>query len=194
MQFIYQTERLSLQILNAEQAQTVCDFYCENKDFLEPYEPKRPANFYTASFHASNLSCEYHAFLKLSYIRYWIFAKENPSVPIGSVCFSNFMHGAFQKCMLGYKLGETACHNGYMTEALSFLLPIVMQEFHLHRIEAFVQPDNTSSIRLLSRLGFAEEGDLSSFAQINGIWTDHLLFSYVGSNSDCSVPGSTSIQ
>ena len=112
-------------------------------------------------------------------MRYWIFTKAHPNVPIGSVCFNNFLHGAFQKCMLGYKLGETDCHNGYMREVLLFMIPLIMQEFHLHRIEAYVQPDNFSSIRLLTRLGFIEEGYLSDYAQINGKWVDHLLFSYI---------------
>lgn len=183
MQFTYQTERLLLQILNPDQAVPVCNFYRENKEFLEPFEPKRPANFYTYEFHRSNLSYEYNAFLKLSYIRYWIFTKENPSIPIGSVCFNNILHGAFQKCMLGYKLGKSQCHKGYMQETLSALLPVVLQEIKLHRIEAFVQPDNESSIRLLSRLGFIEEGYLQSYAQINGHWKDHLLFSYWNRNN-----------
>lgn len=178
MKFIYQTERLLLQVLNSDQAALVCNFYKENKDFLEPFEPIRPANFYTYDFHHSNLSCEYNAFLKLSYIRYWIFTKENPTIPMGSVCFNNILHGAFKKCMLGYKLGKSACHHGYMQETLSTLLPIVMDEIKLHRIEAYVQPNNDSSIRLLSRLGFIEEGYLQSYAQINGQWKDHLLFSY----------------
>lgn len=193
MHFTYQTERLLLQVLNAEQADSVYHFYSENKTFLEPFEPLRPANFYTIAFHESNLSCEYNAFLKLTYIRYWIFKKEDPITPIGSICFNNFLHGAFQKCVLGYKLSENACHHGYMQEALSFLIPLVMQEFRLHRIEAYVQPDNHSSIRLLSRIGFSEEGYLASYAQINGKWTDHLLFSYL-KKSESSPSGNANNQ
>lgn len=193
MQFSYQTERLLLQILNADQASSVCNFYLENKDFLEPFEPKRPANFYTEAFHISNLACEHSAFLKLSYMRYWIFTKEHPKIPIGSVCFNNFLHGAFQKCTLGYKLAQKDCHKGYMQETLSLLIPTVMRECQLHRMEAYVQPNNTPSIRLLERLGFVPEGSLASYALINGQWTDHLLFSYLN-KSDASPSGSRIIQ
>lgn len=182
MQFTYQTNRLILQVLRPEDAAAVCQFYQENKQFLEPFEPLRPNIFYTEDFHHSNLLCEYDAFLKLSYFRYWLFLQENPKVPIGSVCFNNIMHGAFQKCMLGYKLGKNYCHHGYMLEALALLIPLVMKEISLHRIEAYVQPDNLPSIRLLSRLGFAEEGYLQKYAEIYGEWTDHLLFSYLNEN------------
>lgn len=179
MQFSYETKRLHLIVLNSDAAPAVQHFYQKNASFLEPFEPKRPENFYTIDFHKSNLACEYRAFLKLSYIRFWIIRKEAPNEPIGSVCFNNILHGAFQKCMIGYKLGEEFCHQGYMHEAISFLIPIVMGELNLHRIEAYVQPDNFASIHLLSSLHFAEEGYLQKFAEIQGNWTDHLIFSYI---------------
>lgn len=180
MQFEYKTKRLLLRVLSPEHAQTVCTFYTRNKTFLEPFEPKRPENFYTPSFHETNLHCEYQAFLNLSYVRYWLFPLNNPKqIPIGSVCFSSIQRGAFQKCMLGYKLAEDACHQGYMQEALSFLIPVAMSELKLHRLEAYVQPENLPSIQLLNRLNFKEEGYLSSFAQIDGTWRDHLLFSRI---------------
>lgn len=179
MKFEYQTDRLYLRILPSEYAHHIHEFYINNKTFLEPLEPKRPDNFYTLDFQKGNLNAEYQAFLKLKHIRYWLFAKENGTIPIGSVCFSHIMQGAFKKCMLGYKLAEDSCHHGFMTEALSFLVPETMHELGLHRVEAYVQPENLSSVELLTRLHFKEEGYLSSFAEINGNWADHLLFSYV---------------
>lgn len=179
MQFSYETKRLHLMVLNSDAALLVRQFYQQNATFLEPFEPKRPENFYTTDFHKSNLACEYRAFLKLSHIRFWIVRKEAPNELIGSVCFNNILHGAFQKCMIGYKLGENFCHNGYMQEAISFLIPIIISELKLHRIEAYVQPDNYASIHLLSKLHFTEEGYLQNFAQIQGKWTDHLIFSYL---------------
>ena len=179
MQFIYQTDRLLLKVLTPEYASAVNRFYQENRHFLEPFEPQRPVNFYQDDFHRSNLRCEYDAFLRLTHIRYWLLPKDAPDCLLGTVCFSNILHGAFQKCMAGYKLGQPFCRHGYMQEALSFLLPLLTKELRLHRIEAYVQPDNAPSIRLLSKLGFAEEGYLKQYAEIQGQWTDHLIFSYI---------------
>lgn len=185
MQFIYQTKRLQLKILSQDYGESVFHFYQNNQKFLEPFEPKRPDNFYSINFHSANLSCEYRGFLKLSHFRYWLFphsaTQDLCAVPVGSVCFNNIQRGAFQKCTLGYKLSQDACHHGYMYEALSFLIPVILNELSLHRIEAYVQPNNSPSIRLLSKLGFQEEGYLSSYAEINGKWTDHLIFSYIRS-------------
>jgi len=188
MQFIYQTNRLILRILTPECAPLVNKFYLDNKQFLEPFEPNRPGNFYTNDFHYSNLRCEYEAFLRLSYFRYWMFRKEDSDFPIGCICFSNILQGAFRKCMVGYKLGEYSCHKGYMLEALTALIPPIMKELSLHRIEAYVQPDNAPSIRLLSRLGFKEEGYLQKYAEIHGHWTDHLIYSYLRKDDPQEAP------
>lgn len=183
MQFTYQTDRLLLKILSPEYAPLIHQFYLDNRLFLEPFEPQRPKNFYTPEFHSANLHCEHNAFLKMSHFRYWIFPKDAADEPAGSICLSNIQRGAFQKCSLGYKLGEKYCHHGFMYEALSFLLPIAMKELCLHRIEAYVQPANLPSIRLLSNLGFLEEGYLKQYAEIQGKWTDHLIFSYLAETS-----------
>lgn len=182
MNTIYHTNRMTLQILHPGQENMILDFYEQNKDFLEPFEPTRMENFYTIEYQRSNLACEYNAFAKFNYMRYWLFLSENPSLPLGSVSFSNFRKGAFSSCIVGYKLAEKACRHGYMYEALSFLVPEVARDCHIRRIEAMVLPDNPASIRLLERLGFTKEGYLHTFAQINGQWKDHILYTYLGNN------------
>jgi ribosomal-protein-alanine N-acetyltransferase len=67
-----------------------------------------------------------------------------------------------------------------MKEALSYLLPLVQEEYGFCRIEAYVMPDNTASICLLEQLGFVKEGLLQKFAQINGHRQDHFLYTYFG--------------
>lgn len=181
MNISYTTDRLRICLLQPSQADIVLDFYEKNRSFLEIHEPLRVSNFYTYKYQQSNLSCEYNAFFNRSYLRYWFFLKGNDSTPVGTVCFSNFKKGAFCSCMVGYKLDKDYCHKGYMYEVLSFLLPIVCKDYDMHRIEAMVMPDNTPSIKLLERLNFEQEGYLRSFAQINGKWEDHYLYTYLSS-------------
>ncbi len=38
---------------------------------------------------------------------------------------------------------------------------------------ALTQPDNTSSLKLITRLGFRREGYSTAFQFINGAWRDH---------------------
>ncbi len=175
----YTTNRLTLNILNPSMAGLVLDFYVKNRFFLEPHEPERTKRFYTFEYQHSNLSCEYNAFIRHSYIRYWILLDNCPDRVIGTVCFSNMLKGAFASCMIGYKLGKEYCGKGYMQEALTKLIPIICKELSIHRIEAMVMPGNIPSINLLNRLHFIEEGYLHSFAKINGAWEDHILYTYI---------------
>lgn len=179
MHTIYQTNRMYMKILKPGQEDIVLSFYERNKNFLEPLEATRPERFYSLDYQRSNLVSEYNSFAKLQYMRYWMFLPEDPYHPLGSISFSNFLKGAFSSCMVGYKLDERACHQGYMYEALSFLLPELSQSCHVRRIEAMVLPENSASIRILERLSFIKEGYLHSFAQINGTWRDHLLYAYL---------------
>jgi ribosomal-protein-alanine N-acetyltransferase len=45
----------------------------------------------------------------------------------------------------------------------------------LHRVEATVRPENAASRRVLSKVGFREEGLLKRYLDIDGAWRDHLL-------------------
>lgn len=177
MKLIHTTNRLVLQVLPADRAPAVLDFYSRNKDFLEPYEPARHPNFYTLPFQQRNLVYEYNSFLHFNQLRLWLFTEDCPEQAIGSICFSNILKGPFCSCMLGYKMDQAFCGQGYMTEALSYLLPVVAREYHFHRIEAFVMPSNDASVRLLQKLGFQEEGLLREYACIRNQWQDHLLYS-----------------
>jgi ribosomal-protein-alanine N-acetyltransferase len=45
----------------------------------------------------------------------------------------------------------------------------------LHRIEATVRPENAASLRVLTKLGFRDEGLLQRYLEVDGAWRDHRL-------------------
>ena len=175
----YETKRLFLSVSHPDKAASVLTFYKNNRVFLEPYEPTKRPGFYTLEFQRSNLTFEYNSFVKSRYLRMWIYEKQQPEIPVGTICFSTFLRGAFSSCMIGYKTDKDHLRQGYMTEALSFLIPLVCKEYRFHRIEAYVMPDNLPSIALLEQLTFHREGLLHDFAQINGQWEDHYIYTYL---------------
>ncbi|HVO00389.1 MAG TPA: GNAT family N-acetyltransferase [Steroidobacteraceae bacterium] len=59
---------------------------------------------------------------------------------------------------LGYVLGRRHWGQGYMDEALRRLVDCAFGELALRRLEAEVDPRNARSARVLSRLGFVQEG------------------------------------
>jgi ribosomal-protein-alanine N-acetyltransferase len=51
----------------------------------------------------------------------------------------------------------------------------------LHRISAATGPDNATSIAIITRLGFIEEGRLRDHVFTNGAWRDSILYSLLAS-------------
>lgn len=183
MQMEYETDRLLLKILTPKDAKAVLDFYKRNAAYLKPFEPERPENFFTEAYQEANLLAEYNAFIKFSYLRMWIYEKENPGNPVGTVCYSHFFRGFFQKCSVGYKTDYEYICRGYATEALRYTLQLICEEYGMHRVEALTLPKNDASIRVLEKLGFQKEGYLHSAARVNGEWRDHNLYALIFESS-----------
>lgn len=185
----YETKRLALKQLNRDAAGMVLNFYEENKSIFERWEPRRVDNFYTLSYQKASLTAEYHQMLEGKLLRYWVFFKDNPNEIIGSLCFQNFLKGPYQSCSLGYKFSQRHQHNGYAYESTRKSIEVMLNESPIHRIEAFIMPNNLPSIRLIEKLPFAYEGISYSYANINGTWSDHLRYALV--NYRDTFPGST---
>ncbi len=177
MNFVYETPRLRIQILNGTYAAQSLRFYNENREQFERYEPLRPQNFYTEEYHRYLLNYEYNQILRGQMMRYWLFLKENPSQIIGTVSLRNITRGSYNKCEIGYKLDAAHQKCGYAREGIARVIQIAFTELGLHRIEACCMPGNEASINLLETLNFELEGRLRKYVQICGRYEDHLLFS-----------------
>ena len=171
----YETKRLYLCILppTLENARRQLSFYKKNAQRFEKYEPSRPDNFYTEEYHYSCLRYEYSSAKNGTGIRFWLFKKENPSQMIGTISFLNIRRGFYQDCVMGYKLDTDYEHQGFACEALTKGIRIIFDELGLHRIEAYIAPDNLASLRVIDSLGFSHEGTTKKSIQIQGLWTDH---------------------
>ena len=181
---VYETGRLILRVLDDSYASKVFEYYYNNKDFLEPWEPERIPGFYTAAFHTASLMYEYLEIHKKNSLRLWIFKKSNPSKIIGCLSFSNFLRGPFQICHIGYKLDKDETDKGYMTEAARKGIDIMFNEYKMHRIEAYIMPNNDASIRVIDKLNFQPEGQAYKFAKIRGKWETHNRYVLINEKLD----------
>ncbi len=55
---------------------------------------------------------------------------------------------------LGFRLAQPYWGHGFATEAALAWVHAAFDEFHIHRLGAFVHPENVASIRVLEKLGF----------------------------------------
>ena len=78
---------------------------------------------------------------------------------------------------LGYWLIEAARGRGLATQAVTTATRWAVNEVGLSRIEAFVEPDNRPSMRVLERAGFVREGLLRSYLVLEQARSDAVVYS-----------------
>ena len=94
-------------------------------------------------------------------------------VIVGGFNVSQIVYGALCSAYLGFWVGAPYAGQGYMTEGMRLVLRRVFRVLKLHRIEANIQPGNTSSIALVRRTGFRREGFSPRYLKVGGRWRDH---------------------
>ena len=94
---------------------------------------------------------------------------------IGTCGYHNWFHEHF-KSELGYELNPKFWRKAYMKEAVQAIIPFAFKTMNLHRIEAFIDPANISSEKLLSSIGFQEEGTMRDFFFEKGKFVDATIF------------------
>jgi [ribosomal protein S5]-alanine N-acetyltransferase len=92
---------------------------------------------------------------------------------LGVVNLNDVARGMLQSACLGFYVHAAHAGRGVMTAGLSQVLRRAFTVHRLHRLEANVQPGNSTSLRLVQRLGFRREGFSPRLVKIGGRWRDH---------------------
>jgi ribosomal-protein-alanine N-acetyltransferase len=145
-----------------------------SRAFLEPWEPLWPEDDLTRPSFRRRLqryARDQQADTAYSFL---VFDSRGPLV--GGVALNNVRRGVAQAASLGYWMGAPYAGKGYMSAALSALMPFAHNVLRLKRIEAACLPHNAASIRLLEKQNFRREGHARQYLCIAGEWQDHLLY------------------
>jgi RimJ/RimL family protein N-acetyltransferase len=82
---------------------------------------------------------------------------------------------------IGYVLHPDHSGRGYAREAALVLMRLGFEELGLHRIFGRCDARNTSSARLMERLGMRREAHLRENEYVKGEWTDELVYAMLAS-------------
>jgi [ribosomal protein S5]-alanine N-acetyltransferase len=93
---------------------------------------------------------------------------------VGQINVSNVVHGALRSCTVGYWVDGAMAGRGITPTALALAIDHCFGPVGLHRVEATVRPENLASRRVLTKLGFREEGMFVRYLSVAGAWRDHL--------------------
>ena len=170
---VLETERLILRRLTLEDAEDMFEYF--SKDEVTEYY-----DLYTFKGidEAEKLIQDFNkCFENKKGIR-WAIQLKDSSKMIGTCGYHNWAHEHF-KIELGYELNPLYWRQHYMEEAIAAILPYAFSEMNIHRVEAFTDPDNLASERLLLKLNFKEEGLLKDFFFEKGRFVDAKIFGLV---------------
>ena len=170
------TEDLKLIILTERHAKTVCDYYRRNRDSFKEWEPLRSEKFYTIKHHQSALKLGLEKAREGSEYRFQLIKKDDTKLQkvVGTLSFSSIVKGPFLSCFAGYSMDSSIQNRGFMTQALEAGIKFIFETAGLHRIEANIMPKNLPSLKVVSKLGFENEGLSPNYLKINGKWEDHI--------------------
>lgn len=108
----------------------------------------------------------------------WGIAQKKDDVIIGACWFGDFEHQS--RTEVSYLLSSNFVRQGFMTEALEAVTSFGFSKMGLHRIQAYIRPNNIASIKTIQKVGFKKEGCLRKyhFSKQRG-WIDKLIFSHL---------------
>ena len=95
---------------------------------------------------------------------------------VGQLTVSNIIRGSAQYASVGYWIDETYAGRGIITRAVAMGIDHCFGPVGLHRIEVAIRPENTSSLRVVDKLGIKEIGYAPRYLHNDGDWRDHKLF------------------
>jgi ribosomal-protein-alanine N-acetyltransferase len=104
----------------------------------------------------------------------WGVERKEDRALLGTCTLFN-IHRANMRAEVGYCLHSAHWGRGYMGEALAALIDHSFLALNLRRLEADVDPDNASSLRILDRMGFQREGLLRERWNVGGAIQDSVF-------------------
>jgi ribosomal-protein-alanine N-acetyltransferase len=152
-----------------EDGEELAALYLANRDFLAPYEPVRPPEFFTADGQRERLQRqldgETHPFAIL-----------DDGAIAGTINLFGIVRESLQSGVVGYWVDGARNGRGLATRAVGEILAFAFNELDLHRVEAATLVDNVASQRVLEKSGFERIGLARRYLRIDDEWRDFLLF------------------
>jgi ribosomal-protein-alanine N-acetyltransferase len=159
--------------MGPDDAEELAALYRANRDFLAPFEPERPPEFFTADGQRARLERQLadgtHAFAIL-----------DGDAIAGTINLFHVLREALQSCSVGYWVDGSRNGRGLATAAVEDVVAYAFGELELHRVEAATLVDNLPSQRVLEKAGFERIGVARRLLHIHGEWRDFVLFQRVG--------------
>lgn len=171
---------MTIGFLDTVSPEQLVAYRLENQAFLQPFSPRYAEDFFTLTGQKKWLAevneAKYHG---VGYtFGIFLLREANPldEILIGLITICPILRGSFQNAWIGYELAEKWNGRGYMTTALEMVCAFAFNTLKLHRLELAIVPNNQPSIRVAEKNHFRKIGLSKSYADVAGVWCEHLLY------------------
>lgn len=168
-------ENCTLRTFNRGDAAKLASLMARNKYFWSTFEPLHRDDFYTEEAQYKKIVESMQMMEMKREFTFGIFTRDEQQL-IGHISLYAIKRLPYSSAFIGYAMDEHFTGKGIATEAVKLVLQFAFETLNLHRIEAYIAPENTSSIRVVEKVGFRQEGLLRELLYINGKWFDHHMY------------------
>jgi [ribosomal protein S5]-alanine N-acetyltransferase len=177
----FESSRLILKRLEVKHSRLVLGYKFKNFEEHKLALPDRQGGYFQERIQKIILEEENDAFENGTFIRLYIFAKEDTKQKeiIGDINIGDIKLGNISNCLIGIKIDSEHLRMGYAQEALETVIDFLFGSLNLHSITANILPDNYASLKLFEKLGFEKEGLTRHHMKTGGQWRDHIRYSLI---------------
>lgn len=168
---VLETERLALRDITMEDAEDIFVFFSDHQ-VMKYYGSNDKKTIGEIEDLIKRLKEGYGNRVRIR----WGITLKGSSRIIGTCGFHNIDLDD-RRAEIGYELARDYWNQGIMSEAVSKVINFGFYEMGINRIEAFYDPKNEASERLLKKLGFKVEGHLRKYSFYSGEFKDAVVCS-----------------
>lgn len=168
-------EKCYLRILVEDDAYQFTQMLLANKEYWTEFEPRHDNSYYTVNIQRDKIKESLYQMRDRREYNFGIFDSDTSAL-IGQISLYGIKRLPFSSGFVGYSIDQGQTGRGIGTEAVELLSQFAFEKVSLHRVEAYVSPRNTGSVRVLEKAGFEREGLLRQLLYINGVWEDHYMY------------------
>jgi ribosomal-protein-alanine N-acetyltransferase len=169
-------KNVSMRILRSNDAPALAAAYVRNREYLSPWEPVRPEEYYTEAWQAADIARRLVAEKSGEGYPLGLFAGDTI---VGRFNVAGIVRGPFQSAGLGYWVDGAYAGRGLASAAVQVIVETARDKLGLHRLEASTLLHNAGSQRVLLKAGFRQIGMAPRYLKIAGEWQDHNLYQVV---------------
>ena len=156
-------------------ARALAQLLQNNKFYWSIYEPLHRDEYYSEQTQHQKIVEGLRLSQENREFSFGIFDRQTGQL-IGHISLYAIKRLPYSSAFVGYSIDQQYAGRGITTEAVALVLDFAFRTLNIHRIEAYVSPENVASVRVLEKSAFVREGLLRELLFINGQWVDHYMY------------------